>query len=72
MGTDTAVGAGHNADRIPKWSGCFTRLAEGLGMMLVHVDDRSMPQFPEGWEPVAPEEPLYEGDTVIWLLSEVA
>lgn len=41
-------------------------------MMLVHVDDRSSPQFPEGWEPLCNDSVLYEGDTIIWLLGEVA
>lgn len=39
-------------------------------MMLVHLDDRSTPQFPEGWVSVG--EPIFEGDAVVWLLMEEA
>ena len=64
-----AVQVNDDAGSIPVWSGEFTRLAEGLGMILIHVDDRRVHRFPGGWEPATPE-PLYEGDAVIWLLME--
>ena len=55
---------------IPIWSGKFTRIAPGVGMMLIHLEDQRPHQFPTGWEPTG--EPLYDGETEIWLLREVA
>lgn len=53
---------------VPEWSGKFTRLSPGIGMTLVHMDDRSNPQFPEGWVPFM--DPIFEGEVVIWILAE--
>ena len=38
-------------------------------MTLIHLDDRSNPQFPEGWRPIM--EPLFDGVVVMWILGEV-
>ena len=62
-----ALQVNDDAGSVPSWSGEFTRLTEGIGMMLIHVDDKSSPQFPTGWDPVG--EPLFERDFVIWLLT---
>lgn len=39
-------------------------------MMLVHLDDKTSPPFPEGWHPVG--DPIFEGDAVVWVLMEEA
>ena len=70
MGDHSAAVQVHDdAGSVPSWSGEFTRLTEGLGMTLIHLDDRSNPQFPEGWRPIM--EPLFDGVVVMWILGEV-
>jgi hypothetical protein len=71
MGNQPATVEGNDdASSVPGWSGRFTRLTEGVGMMLVHLDDKTSPPFPEGWHPVG--DPIFEGDAVVWVLMEEA
>lgn len=53
---------------VPFWSGGFTRLPSGLGVMLVHADDLRRHPFPFGWKPLN-DEPLYVDDMEVWLLE---
>jgi len=67
MGDTSTLPQHDDAGSVPEWSGNFTRITPRLGMTLVHLDDRSSPQFPAGWTPLT--EPVFEGEAVIWLLT---
>ena len=66
MGRTTTLPQNNDSGSVPEWSGRFTRLTAGLGMMMVHLDDKSSPQFPDGWASAG--EPFYHGEAVVWLL----
>lgn len=65
---ESAEGDGQSS--VPAWSGSFTDLGIGLGVMRVHGADTTNHRPPPGWHFIATE-PAYEPtmDAEVWLLE---
>ena len=66
----TESARGDEAGGLPAWSGSFTDLGIGLGVMRVHGSDTTNYTPPPGWHFVV-QEPAYEPalDAEVWLLE---
>jgi hypothetical protein len=62
--------AGDGPSSVPAWSGSFTDLGIGLGVMRVYAGDVTNHRPPAGWHFVV-QEPAYEPalDAEVWLLE---
>lgn len=64
--------AWYGAGGVPAWSGSFTDLGAGLGVMRIWAGDTHNYQAPEGWRFLVAE-PAYapELDAECWLLERI-
>lgn len=53
---------------VPVWSGTFSELPSGFGMILIHADDRNTYPPPPGWEYTGDAPCAFLGDAEAWLL----